>query len=410
MLAIETIGLTRRYGSVTAVDGVNLQVPVGALYGLIGPNGAGKTTTLRMLAGLLDPSSGEVRINGRTADHDWRDLQRQLGYMPDFFGVYEDMLVWEYLDFFARCYGLAAPRRRQVTDELLELVDLTFKRDAYVETLSRGMRQRLCLAHALVHDPSVLLLDEPASGLDPRARVEMRELLRELGAMGKTIVVSSHILAELAELRDSVGIIEQGRLVASGPLGEVRRQAAQGRMLQLRVLSDVAEAEAALCDQPGVGEVFVSATATGGGALEAEFAGDDESHERSEPCGFGTEVVADGVGLCIQLIHRLRARAKGLAFDGHVGEVAGFLCGDATGELDGGVEACEDAVGQHTGGGADGDDDGREREQDAEAFGALFRRERCFFGRGLVDGAVGAGVFTESALDAFSGRNASVPF
>jgi ABC-2 type transport system ATP-binding protein len=279
LFAIETVGLTRRYGSVTAVDGLDLRVPEGALYGLVGPNGAGKTTTLRMLAGLLDPSSGEVWINGQTANHDWRDVQRQLGYMPDFFGVYEDMLVWEYLDFFARCYGLAAFRRQQVTDELLELVDLTAKRDAYVETLSRGMRQRLCLAHALVHDPSVLLLDEPASGLDPRARVEMRELLRELGAMGKTIVVSSHILSELAELCDSVGIIEQGRLVASGPLDELRRHAAHGRMLHLRVLSDVAEAEAALRDQPGIGQVFVSGTGigNGGGSLEAEFAGDDEA-------------------------------------------------------------------------------------------------------------------------------------
>jgi len=261
------------------VDGVDLQVPAGALYGLIGPNGAGKTTTLRMLAGLLEPSAGLLRINGRTANHDWRDLQRQMGYMPDFFGVYEDMLVWEYLDFFGRCHGLEAARRRQVTDELLELVDLASKRDAYVETLSRGMRQRLCLAHALVHDPSVLLLDEPASGLDPRARVEMRELLRELGAMGKTIVVSSHILAELAELCDSVGIIERGRLVASGPLDELRRHAAHGRMLHLRVLSDVTGAEAVLRDQPGIGEVYVSGAGAGGaaGSLEAEFAGDDEA-------------------------------------------------------------------------------------------------------------------------------------
>ena len=278
MLAIETIGLTRRYGSVTAVDGVNLQVPSGALFGLIGPNGAGKTTTLRMLAGLLDPSAGQVRINGQTANHDWSELQRQLGYMPDFFGVYEDMLVWEYLDFFGRCHGLAAARRRQVTDELLELVDLTSKRDAYVETLSRGMRQRLCLAHALVHDPSVLLLDEPASGLDPRARVEMRELLRELGAMGKTIVVSSHILAELAEFCDSVGIIEQGRLVASGSLVEMRRHATAGRMLHLRVLSDLEATEVVLRDCPGIGQVYPQETPDGvGGILEAEFAGDDEA-------------------------------------------------------------------------------------------------------------------------------------
>ena len=261
-----------------AVDGVDLQVQAGALFGLIGPTGAGKTTTLRMLAGLLEPSAGLVRIHGETANHDWRALKRQIGYMPDFFGVYEDMLVWEYLDFFGRCYGLSTARRRQVTDELLELVDLSAKRDAYVETLSRGMRQRLCLAHALVHDPSVLLLDEPASGLDPRARVEMRELLRELGAMGKTIVVSSHILAELAEMCDSVGIIEQGRLVASGALEEVRRHATAGRMLNLRVLSDLDEAVAVLGDCPGVGQVYPQEASGGaGGVLEAEFAGDDEA-------------------------------------------------------------------------------------------------------------------------------------
>ncbi len=272
MIAIETRGLTRRFGRVTAVDALDLQVPTGALFGLIGPNGAGKTTTLRMLAGLLEPTAGEIVLNGHLANHDWRQLRRQIGYMPDFFGVYEDMLVWEYLDFFARCYDLPASRRRQVTDELLELVDLAEKRDAYVQTLSRGMRQRLCLAHALVHDPRVLLLDEPASGLDPRARVEMRELLRELGAMGKTIVVSSHILTELAELCDSVGIIEKGRLVASGSLDEISRQVRHGRTLRLKVLSDREEAEAILRACPGVGEVYEA-----NGFLEIEFLGDDEA-------------------------------------------------------------------------------------------------------------------------------------
>jgi ABC-2 type transport system ATP-binding protein len=264
--------LSRRFGKLTAVDDLNLKVEAGALFGLIGPNGAGKTTTLRMLAGLLEPSSGQIVLNGRVANHDWRQLQRQIGYMPDFFGVYEDMLVWEYLDFFARCYDLPAARRRQVIGELLELVDLADKREAHVQSLSRGMRQRLCLAHALVHDPQVLLLDEPASGLDPRARVEMRELLRELGAMGKTVVVSSHILAELAELCDSVGIIEKGRLVVSGSLDGISRQVRQGRTLRLKLLSDRDEAEAILRDQPGVGEVYAV-----NGGLEVEFLGDDEA-------------------------------------------------------------------------------------------------------------------------------------
>jgi ABC-2 type transport system ATP-binding protein len=272
LIAIETRGLIRRFGKVTAVDDLNLNVPAGSLFGLIGPNGAGKTTTLRMLAGLLEPNAGEIVINGHVANHDWRQLRRQIGYMPDFFGVYEDMLVWEYLDFFARCYDLPAARRRQVTDELLELVDLAGKRDAYVQTLSRGMQQRLCLAHVLVHDPQVLLLDEPASGLDPRARVEMRELLRELGAMGKTIVVSSHILMELAELCDSVGIIEKGRLVASGRLDEITRHVKQGRTLRLKLISAQDEAEAVLRDQPGVGQVYEA-----NGFLEIEFLGDDEA-------------------------------------------------------------------------------------------------------------------------------------
>jgi ABC-2 type transport system ATP-binding protein len=272
LFAIETRDLTRKYGKLTAVEDLNLQVNPGAIFGLIGPNGAGKTTSLRMLAGLLEPTSGEIHINGRVANHDWQELRRQIGYMPDFFGVYEDMLVWEYLDFFARCYGLPKTRQQQVIGELLELVDLSEKREAYVHTLSRGMRQRLCLAHALVHDPQVLLLDEPASGLDPRARVEMRELLRELGSMGKTILVSSHILTELGELCDSIGIIERGRLVASGPLDEISRQIHQERSLRIKVLSEPSQAKAILCDQPGVGEIYDE-----NGFLEVDFHGDDEA-------------------------------------------------------------------------------------------------------------------------------------
>jgi len=272
MLAVETRGLCRRYGKLLAVDDMNLQVPAGALFGLIGPNGAGKTTTLRMLAGLLEPTSGDILIGGHVANHDWRLLRRQIGYMPDFFGVYEDMLVWEYLDFFGRCYDLPAARRGQVIDELLELVDLAGKREAYVQTLSRGMRQRLCLAHALVHDPQVLLLDEPASGLDPRARVEMRELLRELGAMGKTVIVSSHILTELAELCDSVGIIEKGRLVASGPVAQITRQVHEGHTLRIQVLSDLDAAQEAVRGWRGVGAIFAD-----GDVLEVEFLGDDQA-------------------------------------------------------------------------------------------------------------------------------------
>jgi ABC-2 type transport system ATP-binding protein len=272
MNAIETHGLTRRFGKVVAVDDLNLQVPSGALYGLIGPNGAGKTTTLRMLAGLLEPSEGEIQLHGQTVNSDWRELHRQIGYMPDFFGVYEDMLVWEYLDFFARCYDLPAARRKAVIDDLLELVDLQGKREAYVQTLSRGMRQRLCLAHALVQDPQVLLLDEPASGLDPRARVEMRELLKELSAMGKTIILSSHILSELAELCTSVAIIERGKIVASGSLNEISKIMQEARRLTIQVLTDPEVAAAVLSTQPGVGEVVIQ-----GQTLETGFAGDENA-------------------------------------------------------------------------------------------------------------------------------------
>jgi ABC-2 type transport system ATP-binding protein len=280
-IAIETRGLVRRFGKLTAVDGLDLQVPAGSLFGLIGPNGAGKTTTLRMLAGLLEPSAGAILIDGQVLNHNWRELRLQIGYMPDFFGVYEDLLVWEYLDFFARCYGLSPARRKQVTDELLELVDLTEKRDAYVQTLSRGMLQRLCLAHALVHDPQVLLLDEPASGLDPRARVEMRELLRELGAMGKTIVLSSHILSELAELCDAVGIIEKGRLVAGGSLEKITERMRLNRMLSIKILSDPPAAESVLRNQPGVGAIRALEENGNGGSgartLEVEFMGNEEA-------------------------------------------------------------------------------------------------------------------------------------
>src|SRR5512139_3714319 len=195
MYAISTRNLTRYFGKLEAVENIDLKISSGSLFGLIGPNGAGKTTTLRMLAGLLEPTSGEIRINELPIRKYWHEIQWQIGFMPDFFGVYEDLLVWEYLDFFARCYRLSPDYRKRVTNELLELVDLTEKKGSYVHTLSRGMRQRLCLAHALVHDPAILLLDEPASGLDPRARVEMRELLRELSRMGKTVVVSSHVLS-----------------------------------------------------------------------------------------------------------------------------------------------------------------------------------------------------------------------
>ncbi len=242
--AIQTVDLSRRYGRMVALDQLNLSVEQGSIYGFIGPNGAGKTTTLRLLAGLLEPSGGEVRLMGERLVPG--GAQRLVGYMPDFFGVYDDLRVWEYLDFFARCYGLDGATRKRSVDELLSLVDLGHKRDAYVQSLSRGMQQRLCLAHALVHNPPVLLLDEPASGLDPRARVELRELLRTLRDMGKTVLLSSHILSELAEVCTEIGIIESGKMVVSGPVDEVRRQLQGSARLRIRVLRGLEVAEATL--------------------------------------------------------------------------------------------------------------------------------------------------------------------
>ena len=278
--AIETRGLTRRYGRVLAVDQLDLRVPQGALFGFIGPNGAGKTTTLRMLAGLLEPSAGEVWLGGQRVDQDLSATHRLIGYMPDFFGVYEDMLVWEYLDFFARCHNMPAGRRRSMVAELLELVNLADKRQENVQGLSRGMQQRLCLAHALVHDPQVLLLDEPASGLDPRARVEMRELLKELAAMGKTVIVSSHVLAELAEMCTQVGIIDRGKMIAWGSPADIRAQFQASRLLRVHILSTEEAARALLrgCAPLGVGEpVPVPDLGRPGVTLEVAFRGDDEA-------------------------------------------------------------------------------------------------------------------------------------
>jgi len=218
--AVEIRNLRKRYGRVVAVDDLNLTVPVGAVCGLIGPNGAGKTTTLKILATLIPPTSGEAYVWGFNVVREAQAVRQVMGYMPDAFGVYNDLKVWEYLDFFAACYGMPEARRRSVTDELLALVDLADKRNEYVDYLSRGMKQRLGLARALINDPKVLLLDEPASGLDPRARVELRELLKELGAMGKTILISSHILAELADMCTHIAVIDRGRLVAAGPVDE----------------------------------------------------------------------------------------------------------------------------------------------------------------------------------------------
>jgi ABC-2 type transport system ATP-binding protein len=267
--------LTKRYGSSVAVAGIDLAIDQGEIFGLVGPNGAGKTTTLKMLATLLVPNAGDAEIDGHSIRRDPDAVRRSIGYMPDTFGVYDDMRVWEYLDFFGRCYRLPAARRRQMINDLLELVDLAHKREAYVQELSRGMQQRLCLAHALVHDPQVLLLDEPASGLDPRARVELRELLRELRSMGKTILISSHILPELEELCTSLAIIDHGRVLASGRVDEISQRFRAGGVYLLRLVGDddAQAAEAVLGRRPEV----ASFSRRPDGTVEIALRGDDEA-------------------------------------------------------------------------------------------------------------------------------------
>ncbi len=273
-IAVRTDALTKRFGRSAAVTGIDLSVETGEIFGLVGPNGAGKTTTLKMLATLLPPSSGDAEIAGVSVRREPDAVRRVIGYMPDTFGVYDDMRVWEYLDFFGRCYGLSASRRRQMIGDLLELVDLTSKRDSYVQHLSRGMQQRLCLAHALVHDPQVLLLDEPASGLDPRARVELRELLRELRALGKTIIISSHILPELEELCTSLAIIDHGRVMASGRVEDIAVRFRVGGVYRARILGDVEQVLAASQLLNGLPEV-ASVVTRDEGMLELALAGDD---------------------------------------------------------------------------------------------------------------------------------------
>ena len=271
---VRSHGLVKRYDRTVAVAGLDLAVEPGEIFGLVGPNGAGKTTTLRMLGTLLRPTAGTAEIDGWSVTRNPDEVRRILGFMPDVFGVYDDMKVWEYLDFFARCYGLPAAARRRMIADLLELVDLADRRDDYVQTLSRGMEQRLCLAHALVHDPKVLLLDEPASGLDPRARVELRELLRELRALGKTILISSHILPELEELCTSVAIIDRGRVLDSGRIADIEARLRIGAVLRARVLADGEALEAArdwFAAQPDV----ASSAILPDGTIELGFRGDE---------------------------------------------------------------------------------------------------------------------------------------
>ncbi|MEX0703221.1 MAG: ABC transporter ATP-binding protein [Planctomycetales bacterium] len=247
---IETRKLTKRYGELLAVNEIDLSLAEGDVFGFIGPNGSGKTTTMRMLATLLNPDYGEAYVCGKSIYTHPQEIRRLVGYMPDFFGVYEDMTVLEYLEFFAACYRIDGPARRKICEEKLDLVDMTFKRDAMVNQLSRGQTQRIGLARVLLHEPQVLLLDEPASGLDPRARIEIRMLLKRLGELNKTVIVSSHILPELADVCTRVGMIEKGKLLVDGYVEEVMRQARQRLRIYVGVAEDP-ERAAGLIEQHG---------------------------------------------------------------------------------------------------------------------------------------------------------------
>ena len=282
---IEITGFGKDYGEFTAVECLDLKIEEGEMFGFIGPNGAGKSTTIRFLATLLRATRGEGTVNGHSITADPMSVRRSVGYMPDAFGVYDGMKVWEFLDFFAVAYKIGRTQRKQVIRDVLELLDLTYKRDDYVNGLSRGMKQRLCLAKTLVHDPPVLILDEPASGLDPRARVEVKALLKELRRMGKTILISSHILTELADCCTSIGIIERGQLLMHGPIDDVYRRIQGTPTIQAQFGENADRGLSIIRSNPDVRDVQVD-----GDKITIEFAAHD-----SETGGLLKALVDQGV-------------------------------------------------------------------------------------------------------------------
>ncbi len=263
--------LVKNYGKFTAVDRLTLSVEKGAVCGFVGPNGAGKTTTMRIMAGLLNATSGSVMIDEVEVTKNPRALREKIGYMPDFFGVYDNLKVTEYMDFYAGAYGISYKERGPIIDNLLEIVDLAHKKDSYVDSLSRGMKQRLCLARSLVHDPELLILDEPASGLDPRARVELKEVLKQLQGMGKTIIISSHILPELAELCTEICIINQGKLAAQGSVQEIMQKLSQKRIIHVQPLNEMDRMLQILKEQP-----FIRSIVENTKDAEFDFTGTNE--------------------------------------------------------------------------------------------------------------------------------------
>jgi ABC-2 type transport system ATP-binding protein len=255
MLVVDVESLWVRYGPLAAVRGISLHIPRGEVFGFIGPNGAGKSSTIKVLATLLRDFTGKVKINGLDVLHKPQAVREKIGYVPDFFGVYEDLTVEEYLHFFAAAYRIDRPRRKAIIGDVLELTDLVHKLSAPVDALSRGMKQRLSLARVLLHDPDLLLLDEPASGLDPRARIEMRELLKALKEMGKTILISSHILHELSQLCTRIGIIEAGVMVAQGSVNDIYRHLGLLRIVHVQVVEMNDELVSRIKAVPGVNSV-----------------------------------------------------------------------------------------------------------------------------------------------------------
>ena len=264
---IELNGFGKDYGDFTAVECLDLKINQGEMFGFIGPNGAGKSTSIRFMTTLLRATRGDGSVNGFSISQKPMDVRRSIGYMPDAFGVYDGMKVWEFLDFFAVAYKIGLSKRKQVIRDVLELLDLTYKRDDYVNGLSRGMKQRLCLAKTLVHDPPVLILDEPASGLDPRARVEIKELLKELRRMGKTILISSHILTELADCCTSIGIIERGKLLMHGPMDEIYNRIRGNQVVEARFGNNLDKGLSIVRSDPNVRDVEVD-----GEKISFEFA------------------------------------------------------------------------------------------------------------------------------------------
>ncbi len=288
MAMIQTINLTKRYGNLMALSNLNLEIQQGDCFGFIGPNGAGKTTTIKVLATLLKPTWGEARIDGLSVGPvNARQVRSVIGYVPDYFGSYEDMVVQEYLEFFAASYNIHGDKRKRVIGDVLDLTDMAYKVDAEVNSLSRGMQQRLSVARVLLHDPKVLLLDEPASGLDPRARIEMRELLKELHRMGKTILISSHILLELADLCNHVGIIEQGELKYNGTMQDIIDRARTGAVLHVGVAQRAEQAAQLIRQLEGVTEATITNSHIRV-ALEAEFA---------DPSRIAQKLVTEGFAL-----------------------------------------------------------------------------------------------------------------